>query len=526
MSFIAWVVKKFCWTLGYFSVNVYCALCLQYDCRLVAHLYHVIFCLVTFSRIDPGGKLIIGYRKASNAVEMQDPQTSSANPNGAVSGESFYSDVTDGLSTATGLSVLQTMSAGKDDHLSALPEESNRVNGNNTWNKSEKLKGKVNEDAFQQPKLTSDKKRMRNISSKSKRLLMHTEDALELRLTWEETQDLLRPPLSVKPNIVMVEDFEFEEYNEPPVFGKRTFFTTRLSGGQEQWAQCDKCSKWRKLPADVLLPPNWTCSENMWDLSRSSCLAPEEMSSKELDNVFRVSKDFKKRRVAESSELGRRFQPSGLDALANAATLGDHEEPSSGATTRHPRHRPGCTCIVCIQPPSGKGKHKPSCVCNVCLTVKRRFKTLMMRKKKRQCEREAELVEQKGHNHPIKGSQLMNNTSLNDVILKKERLQNQVSQGKILSEGESSSKGHIDLNCHPLRDEDVTIDAQSNMGRMSLTQAANIPLDVYMKPTGAVDLCKKQRESPLQHEECHALVVKEQEHHEGDSEGTKELAVD
>lgn len=84
----------------------------------------------------------------------------------------------------------------------------------------------------------------------------------------------------------------------------------------------------------------------------------------------------------------------GLDTLATAATLGEVGNQSGATTcaaptTRHPRHRPGCSCIVCIQPPSGKGpKHNPACTCNVCMTVKRRFKTLMMRKKKRQSERE------------------------------------------------------------------------------------------------------------------------------------------
>lgn len=51
----------------------------------------------------------------------------------------------------------------------------------------------------------------------------------------------------------------------------------------------------------------------------------------------------------------------GLDTLANLAILGENEAltTSSQATTKHPRHRPGCSCIVCIQPPSGKGpKHK------------------------------------------------------------------------------------------------------------------------------------------------------------------------
>lgn len=498
---------------------------------------------VTFSRIDPGGKLVIGYRKASN-VEVQDPQTSSANPNGAASGESCYPDVADSQSARNGHCGPQSIVGAKDNQTSALPEQSNLVNGNTAWGKSEKLKGKVKEDVSEQPKLTSDKKRMRNIGSKSKRLLMHNEDAMELTLTWKETQDLLRPPPSVIPNIVMVEEFEFEEYNEPPVFGKRTFFTTRPSGGQEQWAQCDNCSKWRKLPSDVLLPPKWTCPENIWDSSRSSCSSPEEMSPKELDNVIRGIKDSKKRKAVESPEQG--CEPSGLDALATAATLGDNEEPSAGATTRHPRHRPGCSCIVCIQPPSGKGKHKPSCVCNVCMTVKRRFKTLMMRKKKRQCEREAEMAQQKGNEHQNKGTQFPKKAPANDVQSKKEQLENEAcrekNQEKIQpEEGESSSKGHIDLNCHPIREEDATLDAQPSGGIMALAQAASAPLDMYMKPNALASLlCQQPMDTDscllqkacdyvdkclLTKEERHASEVKELEQCKADDEGSSKKPV-
>lgn len=213
--------------------------CILSSVRCESYSYWDFFCEVTFSRIDPGGKLVIGYRKASNALESQvcclnpfisvhlvvvmvlafalilfkcqDPQTSSANPNGAASGDSCYPDATDSVSARNGHCGLQSMAGAKDSELSALPEQSNLVNGSTVWGKSEKLKGKGREDVVEQPKLPSDKKRMRNI--KSKRLLMHNDDAMELRLTWEETQDLLRPPPNVKPNIIMVEDFEFEEYS-------------------------------------------------------------------------------------------------------------------------------------------------------------------------------------------------------------------------------------------------------------------------------------------------------------------------
>lgn len=35
-----------------------------------------------------------------------------------------------------------------------------------------------------------------------------------------------------------------------------------------QWAQCEDCSKWRRLPVDALLPSRWTCSNNTWDTER------------------------------------------------------------------------------------------------------------------------------------------------------------------------------------------------------------------------------------------------------------------
>ena len=79
---------------------------------------------------------------------------------------------------------------------------------------------------------------------------------------------------------------------------------------------------------------------------------------------------------------------SSLDALANASVFG--EVGNQGAalvatTTKPPWHCPSCTCIVGIQPPSGKGlKHNLSCTCNVCMSVRRRYETLMMRKKQRE----------------------------------------------------------------------------------------------------------------------------------------------
>ncbi|KAK9289893.1 hypothetical protein L1049_008054 [Liquidambar formosana] len=498
---------------------------------------------VTFSRMDPEGKLVMGFRKASNSVPMQDAQISAVH-NGIHSSETFFSGVIENLPVISGYSgLLQSLRGNTDPHLNALSKHLNSAGGDISWQKTEKLGGQMREGLLLPSMLVPERKRSRNIGSKSKRLLIDSQDALELKLTWEEAQDLLRPPPSVKPSVVTIEDHEFEEYEEPPVFGKRSIFVVRSSGGQEQWAQCDSCSKWRKLPADIILPSKWTCSDNTWDQNRCSCSAPDEMTPRELENLLRLNKDFKKRRIATSHGPIQEHESSGLDALANAAVLGDNmSDPGTtvvATTTKHPRHRPGCSCIVCIQPPSGKGKHKPTCTCNVCMTVKRRFKTLMMRKKKRQSEREAEIAQK---NHPMWGpkdeaevdSTSRRMTSQLDPSDNEARLANELdskSQSNTLSNKlAETGKGQIDLNCHPDREEDLQL-GLTRMSMMSLLQVASQPLEMYLKQNGLTSLMSEQQassgshvppqvtgesEGQVQEDRCFASAVQERE--SGDDE--------
>ncbi|KAL4296132.1 hypothetical protein GQ457_12G030480 [Hibiscus cannabinus] len=403
---------------------------------------------VTFSRIDPGGKLVMGFRKATD-------------------------------------SDTQTPKGGKDLHVKAPSEHLGLSDGSVSRGRDENHGERANGNSVQQLAANGEK-RTRNIGSKSKRLLMHSVDALELRLTWDEAQDLLRPPPSVRPSIVTIEDHEFEEYDEPPVFGKRTIFGTRPSGEHEQWAQCDDCSKWRRLPIDVLLPPKWTCSDNAWDSSRCACSAPEEINPKELENILKGGTDLKKAKVLESPKLAPEPEPSGLDALASAAVLGDKMgdvgEPSVAVTTKHPRHRPGCTCIVCIQPPSGKGKHKSTCTCNVCLTVKRRFKTLMLRKKKRQSEREAE--SQKDDKKQMEETEVKHTRN--------DQSENEASQSRIEGEVVEAITGEIDLNCHPNR-EDAQLEGEG-LNMMSFFDVASMPVENHVKQNGMASLKSEQHQ--------------------------------
>jgi hypothetical protein len=104
------------------------------------------------------------------------------------------------------------MKGSNEPHLNDLSENLHLGDGDIRLHKIDNGL-RINEDSLQQPMPIPEKKRTRNIGSKSKRLLMNSEEALELRLTWEEAQDLLRPPPSVNPSIVTIEDHEFEEYD-------------------------------------------------------------------------------------------------------------------------------------------------------------------------------------------------------------------------------------------------------------------------------------------------------------------------
>ncbi|KAG8647847.1 hypothetical protein MANES_09G117700v8 [Manihot esculenta] len=465
---------------------------------------------VTFSRMDPEGKLVMGFRKASNNMAMQDIQPS-AIPNGVHSSESFFSGVFENLPIISGYSgLLQSIKGSTETHLSALSKHLHSANGDTSWHKFEKHEERMRESLLLPSLLVPERKRTRNIGSKSKRLLIDSLDALELKLTWEEAQDLLRPPPTVKPSIVTIEDHDFEEYEEPPVFGKRSIFVIRSIGGQEQWAQCDSCCKWRRLPVDVLLPPKWTCVDNAWDQSRCSCSSPDELTPRELEHLLTLNKEFKRRRMTSIQRPAQEQESSGLDALANAAILGDEGDPGTTAvatTTKHPRHRPGCSCIVCIQPPSGKGKHKPTCTCNVCMTVKRRFKTMMMRKKKRQSEREAEIALRNQHLSGPRDEAEVESSSKH-VLTPQDPSENEArSVNELEPKSQSNNvsnkmvdigKGHIDLNCHPDREEESQV-GLARMSMMNLLQVASLPLETYLKQNGLTSLVSEQQGSSASH---------------------------
>ncbi|GAU36861.1 hypothetical protein TSUD_213850 [Trifolium subterraneum] len=378
---------------------------------------------VTFSRIDPGEKFVLGFRRASGSIDTQDDSTS-AHSNGISTKDTNVSGATKNLNSLGSFSdLLQSMRGnGGEPYLNGHSEHLPLGNGTADWLKTTHCEEAGNNSPLQRPVSVSEKKRTCKIGTKTKRLDIRSEDSLELRLTWEEAQDLLCPPPNVQPNIVQIDDIVFEEYDEPPVFGKGTITNACPSGSPDS--------------------------------------ASEQLGPNEQENLLRSRKVSKKRKVVEKSKSIQEDKLQNLDTLASMAILGDNlvdrdESCSAGATTKHPRHRLGCTCIVCIQPPSGQGKHKPTCTCLACETLKRRSKTLMMRKKKNQSESEAAAPQNDQTNHSGEAD-TSGSASRQDT--------NHSTDEGSLNGGqkdavEPSAAGQLDLNCHPSH-EDMEMDKQ------------------------------------------------------------------
>ncbi|GAB4860205.1 hypothetical protein Ancab_011684 [Ancistrocladus abbreviatus] len=108
----------------------------------------------------------------------------------------------------------KSLKGSKDDCTGSLLKQLNPANGDTGWNKCKNVRGGMSENLLQRQGLGSGKKKKNcNIGRRSKRLLMHSEEALELKLTWEGTQELLCPPPNVQPTFVTIDGYEIDEYN-------------------------------------------------------------------------------------------------------------------------------------------------------------------------------------------------------------------------------------------------------------------------------------------------------------------------
>ncbi|KAG6736797.1 hypothetical protein POTOM_060309 [Populus tomentosa] len=419
---------------------------------------------VTFSRMDPEGKLVMGFRKASNSIAMQDTQPS-AIPNGIPSSESYFSGVFENLPIIS-------------------------ASGDVSWHKSEKQEARTRDGLLLPSLLAPERKRLRNIGSKSKRLLIiDSLDALELKVTWEEAQDLLRPEPSIKPSIVTIEDHDFEEYEVRTTgFWKDEYLCSSFN-----WIHLlseDKSNGLSVIVAPsgegcrlISSSPKWTCVDNAWDQSRSMIrrcvLALLQMNWPQgVGKSSKTEQGFQETEITSSHRPPRSMNLLVWMLWPMLAILGDTA-------------------------PSGKGKHKPTCTCNVCMTVKRRFKTLMMRKKKRQSEREAEIAQRIQHmsgpkdEADVESSSKLASTPMDpsdNEARSGNELESKSQTNNLSNKLADSGKGHLDLNCHPGREED----SQAGLARMSMTsllQVASLPLETYLKQNGLASLSEQQASS-------------------------------
>lgn len=414
--------------------------------------------VVTFNRGEPEGKLVMGFRKASAASPSnQDARFGNASNRGSTIGD---------------------CSAKKSKHGEGSSKYLGSVRPANVSDQaSSQCKGKKAECTVKEvlgaKSATRNKRKNSTLGLKSKHLKLEKDDLIELELTLEQAQGLVRPPLNRIPSVVVIEGLEFEEYEDAPVIGRPTIIAIDSNGENIQWAQCEDCLKWRKVPGYALLSSRWTCSQNSWDPERSSCSMAQELTTEQLEELLPRSKQTDLENTnAVKQEPDSLADLDGLNGIAYPAIQDEGDANlSSQATPKHPCHRPGCSCIVCIQPSRGEGpRHVQTCTCIVCLSLKRRLQTLMTRHEKRQSEKDAECLGQKlpdKENSPKQVSDVKKQACLD--IGSSNLYQKMANDSDTTRSSLLPVKGQIDLNIRPERDEEQSPGSDSG-GLMKLIQ--------------------------------------------------------
>eukprot|EP00250_Pteridium_aquilinum_P014911 c22279_g1_i1 orf=180-2306(+) len=373
---------------------------------------------VIFSRRDPEGKLVMGYRRASNMSSVEETQKMAVVGSSVAPSSQMFSRNLDKLSTVASATGVLSQSI-KSSSKAQVPRNSGQITNLQVADPGYGLP----KAGMTGPKTTresspynltnsSEKRKAKEISSKQKKPKSDA-DSLEFKMNWEEAQSLLRSPPNVIPSIVTIEGYDFEEYEDPPVFGKEA-----IPVGSLPKKFCNPQQGGIKNTPEFLSQHIKAKKQALVETLKES----EALSG--LETLANLAAAEENMNVASSSS------PAAINAAAAAASspatnsaaaascpaINKAASSSPATTTKHPRHRPGCSCIVCIQPPSGKGpKHKPTCDCNVCMTVKRRFHTLMLRRKKLQSEREAESSSQKNQHSMKEGMESAGGRKPNEI---------------------------------------------------------------------------------------------------------------
>ncbi|GMP74831.1 hypothetical protein CsSME_00032124 [Camellia sinensis var. sinensis] len=162
---------------------------------------------VTFSRIEPEGKLVMGFRKASiTPSSNQGNETANASNGISTNGDVSAKKIKAGevLSTHQLKGNLVSPGFSSIDQANSADQASPLSKDDKSGYKAKEVLGA--KSSFR------NKRKNSILGSKSKRLRIEKEDLIELKLTWQQAQGLLRPPLNSVPSVVVIEGFEVEEY--------------------------------------------------------------------------------------------------------------------------------------------------------------------------------------------------------------------------------------------------------------------------------------------------------------------------
>lgn len=159
--------------------------------------------------------------------------------------------------------------------------------------------------------------------------------------------------------------------------------------------------------------------------------------------------------------------PKAIDNVVTEEYCEDSPSPTR-PTTKHPRHKLGCSCIVCCQPPSGGPKHLPNCSCKVCMMVKRRLQSMMFRRERNPTELKSVIQECKSQGN------LRSPKRSNSVV----DLQEDNSKGYFdVDTGQAivSVKCQIDLNCQPEQEDGSSCSKYSSIKKLQDAENRAVP---------------------------------------------------
>ncbi|KZV51983.1 hypothetical protein F511_08593 [Dorcoceras hygrometricum] len=418
--------------------------------------------VVTFSRLEPGGKLVMGGRKSSSVPSSDQGDGAVIKGSNSLIPESCQAK----NKCVEGIPVIGYMKGKSPSFFQPISHVSKADIGS------------ISSEIHETKPPYNSKGNGSILFSKCKR--PRTENDIALNLSMDEAQGLIRPAAKIVASVFVVEGCEIEEFEDTaPVIGRPTIPATDAFGKQMQWVQCEDCFKWRKVPQDALLPSEWICSENVWDLDRSRCSDAEELAVGKLQVILpAIKKDSSKRREITTKDAEMFATQERHDTRVNLAIQADDEGISASADSRsnHPSEK--------------SPKHKQSCDCAICSSLKHRFRTLMDKYVKQQLEEVGESISQKLNQQQLPEqvhnveTQAVPDTGNITSTWGEERKIVCLDYHNMQKSSSSPLKGQIDLNIQPEREEDVSPVSESGTGKQ-LHPHATEKLFMQQMPSGS-----------------------------------------